>query len=82
MHPENFESYAKFFATFTTLEAKYEDEIMDLFRYFVGRDMILLATDILRENAQSEEITQVESEDGMDMDSILHGNDKTYTLTN
>ena len=53
MHLENFEAYAKFFATFKTLEAKYEDEIMDLFRYFVGRDMILLANDVERENAQN-----------------------------
>ena len=82
MHLENFESYAKFFATFTTLEAKYEDEIMDLFRYFVGKDMILLATDVVRESAQNEERTQVESEVGMDMESILHDNDKTDTLTN
>ena len=55
---------------------------MDLFRYFVGRDMILLATDVVRESAQNEERTQVESEDGMDMESILHDNDKTDTLTN
>ena len=77
MHLENFEAYAKFFATFKTLEAKYEDEIMDLFSYFVGRDMILLANDLERENAQNEEITQVESEDGMDMDSILRDNHRT-----
>ena len=68
-----------FFATFTTLEAKYEDELMDLFRYFVGRDIMLLATDVVRESAQNEERTQVKSEDGMDMDSILHDNDKTET---
>ena len=82
MHLENFEGYAKFFATFKTLEAKYADEIMDLFRYFVGRDMILLANDMERENAQNEEITQVKSEDGMDMDYILHDNDRTDILTN
>ena len=43
MHLDNFTIWAEFFSKYGTLPATQENEIMDLFKYFVGRDILLLA---------------------------------------
>ena len=57
-HLEKFDNWAEFYATHYTLLASQENEIMHLFKYFIGRDLLLLASGV--EN--NKETTQAESD--------------------
>ena len=80
MHLENFNMWAEFFSKYGTLPAAQENEVMDLFKYFIGRDMILLAEGV---NNHGDE-TQLDSEgevENMETEAILHDNIHTDTLS-
>ena len=63
MHLDNFNIWAEFFSKYGTLPASQENEIMDLFKYFVGRDMLLLAEGV-NNNVEN---TQLESEEELEI---------------
>ena len=68
---ENFNIWAEFFSKYGTLPAAQENEVMDLFKYFIGRDMLLLAE---RVNNPVED-TQLESDgeiENVDISKVYH----------
>ena len=71
MQFEIFQKLADFYNQQRTFAAYSENEIMDLFRYFCARDVILEAGKVLS-NAGNEEETQIEEDNEMETESILH----------
>ena len=71
MHLDNFDILAEFVSKYNSLPAEQENEIMDLFKYFIGRDMLLLAAgdDKNNENTQLESDGEIEN---METESIMH----------
>ena len=82
MQFEIFEKLSKFYERNGTLAAYSENEIMDLFRYFCGRDMILEASNFIG-NASNLENTELIAEDEeMETESVLHDDTSIDTLSN
>ena len=79
MHLENFNMWAEFFSKYGTLPAAQENEVMDLFKYFIGRDMILLAEGV--NNHGDETVVSDGEVENMETESILHDNIHTDTLS-
>ena len=82
MQFEIFQKLADFFrhAQHRTFAAYSENEIMDLFRYFCARDVILEAGKFLS-NAGNDEETQIEEDNEMETESILHDDTTIDTLS-
>ena len=80
MHLDNFNIWAEFFSKYGTLPAAQENEVMNLFKYFIGRDMLLLAAGVNNnvENTQLESDGEVEN---VETESILQDNVHTDTLS-
>ena len=73
MHLDNLNIWAEFFAKYGTLPASQENEIIDLFKHFVGTDMDLLAAGVINNNENTQLVSDEEAEN-METESILHDN--------
>jgi hypothetical protein len=80
MQFEIFQKLADFYRQHRTFAAYSENEIMDLFRYFCARDVILEAGKFLS-NAGNEDETQIEEDNEMETESILHDDTSIDTLS-
>ena len=76
MQFEIFEKLSKFYERNGTLAAYSENEIMDLFRYFCGRNILLEASNL--ENLENTELI-AEGEE-METESVLHNDTSIDTL--
>ena len=69
-----FQKLFSFYKQHKTLLANLDNDIMDLFRYFCGRNMILEASRVLGcDKVNKDTLEESENED-MQTDSILHDN--------
>ena len=80
MHLDNFNIWAEFFSKYGTLPASQENEIMDLFKYFVGRDMLLLAEGV-NNNVENTQLDNEEELEDMETESMLHDNVHTDSMS-
>ena len=80
MQFEIFQKLADFYGQNRTFAPYSENKIMDLFRYFCARDVILEAGKFLGIANNTQE-TVIEEEDGMETESILHDETSIDTLS-
>ena len=87
MRIKDFNSLMDFFLVHSTLKVLQENTIMEVFSYFVNRDMILEASTMQTLQDINVEGTLVEGEEEvireeMETESFLHDNLEFYTLSN
>ena len=81
MQLDIFEALALFYDVHKTLPATQEGEIMDLFKYFIERDMLWLASKVVN-NEVNMDNEQKECENAeMETDSVLHDDVNSDTLS-
>ena len=81
MQCEIFQKLSAFYERTGTFAAYFENEIMDLFRYFCGRDMILEANNVLGTDINIENTELIADDEEMETESILHDDTTIDTLS-
>ena len=72
MQLEIFKRLSRFYEANHTLPAHADDDIMDLFRYYYGRDLILEASSVLDRNTDNQNTELVGDNEDMDNTSVMH----------